>query len=119
MNLLDLMGDATPTPVQPARSAPSRRPSPGPVFARRYTPRPVRPMWRNGAPVPGSDVGYVPHQPGDLRWLTHAYAADGQPLGRWFRWSDSPHGWMWICIDPRDLTGINILPDTPPTEGQA
>lgn len=63
MNLLDLMGaPPAPAPVKPA--AVPAQPS-----ARAYTPRGIRPMWRNGAPVPGSDKGYVPHRLGDLRWI--------------------------------------------------
>lgn len=120
MNLLDMMGDsAPPAPKTPTRRSAPARALPAARWAGIYTPRPVRPMWRNGQPVTGSDIGYVVHRAGDLRWLTHAYTADGQQVGRWFRWSDSPEGWMWICIDPQDLTGINALPDTPPAEGRA
>lgn len=108
MNLLDLMGaPPAPAPVKPAAA-------PAQPSARAYTSRTIRPMWRNGAPVPGSDKGYVPPRLGDLRWLVHAYQ-DGTSLGRWYRWSEAKDCQMWICIDPADATGINAHPDTPPT----
>ena len=120
MNLLDLMNDPKPTtpaqprPVAPSQSVPASAPQSKPHSVRGYTPRPVRPMWRNGAPVSGSNEGFVPHQIGDLRWLIHRYE-NGEPLGRWHSWQDSPHGLMWVCIDPSDTTGINAHPDSPPT----
>lgn len=122
MNLLDLMGDPKPAPPsQPIpTSAPNPKPAappqPKPESTRGYTPRPVRPMWRDGRPVPGSNGGFVHHQIGDLRWLIHRYE-NGQPLGRWHRWQDTAHGLMWVCIDPADATGINAQPDTPPKGG--
>jgi hypothetical protein len=112
MNLLDLMG----APAEPAPKPQAKPSFPPAALGKPYTARKIRPMWRNGAPVPGSDVGYVPHIDGDLRWLVHAYA-QGEPLGRWFRWS-GPKA-MWTCIDPADATGINAHPDTPPTGSAA
>ncbi|NKI99625.1 hypothetical protein [Novosphingobium sp. SG707] len=107
MNLLDLMG----APVDPAPQPPTKPAAVPANLGKPYTARKIRPMWRNGATVPGSDVGYVPHFDGDLRWLVHCYV-QGEPLGRWYRWHGKKA--QWICIDPADATGINDYPDTPP-----
>ena len=116
-SLLDLMEGrpaAAPAPrAQPPSGAVGKVNTPRAAPA--FTSRPVRPMWRNGRPLPGSETGYVPHQNDDLRWLTHGYA-HGQPLGRWFRWDARKA--MFVCLDPQDTTGINQHPDTPPTSAK-
>ncbi|HZU65458.1 MAG TPA: hypothetical protein VFF98_17350, partial [Novosphingobium sp.] len=67
---------------------------------------PRRPMWRAGVPVPGSDSGYVPHQDGDLRWLSTGW--DGRRWrGAWYRW-DARRA-EWRPLDPANRLCINHL----------